>query len=753
MTLVLNKIELTNFRSHKHFIFEPKVDGITAISGKNGAGKSTIVDAFAWALYGTRPSKVTNKMLIREGTEVVKGNEPTVLVDIEINKISYRIIRRIMSQSGSSDCNVYSKQPDGTYNILAGPAVTSAEAYIKQIMGMDEKGFLTSVLIQQKQVDQIVSASPRERAQVIEKLTGISSITEALDLSKDELKAYKKAADVITVKDSNEIKSEMDKIVTDGNTIKTNVTNLIKNVKDNKNTLANKKTKYQTEVDNYNKNKDLEQQLQLAHQQQKSLGDEAKRITEYLMKFKKNNDKTMVIADPKPLKDKQHKIMSKIITLDNEVKALNKQVNDTQDKLDKNANFMEDNKFYKRTLLSIKKKIEKANDELTSRQEQKQAANASVKQVKKSLSTLSTGDMSCPICKRPIDNPDELKEELNKELTKNSQLAKETRKAVKDIQDTIKSLEDDNAKTNEVGQQVDELRQLRDKLPSDKKELGQQQSTLLELRSQAKLISDEYDKAMKQYLYKEDIESKKSRIKEINNEFGTVNAKVDKIKSAMESTHALKKTELTDIKRSIDALSKQYNDDVITYNKQKSQYEYLKQRYKDLNKQYKDAVEAQEKYNDLTSKIKLSAVTDNLMNEFKSYRVKSAVPTIELYASNILAQFTDNKFTQLKLDSKFNTSVVTASGDERPIAQLSGGELSAAAIALRLSISMLLNGADRNVIIFDEVLVSMDEVRARKIMETISEVTNSQIIFIAHNSDIDSIADLVIQVGHSDKEE
>lgn len=66
---------------------------------------------------------------------------------------------------------------------------------------------------------------------------------------------------------------------------------------------------------------------------------------------------------------------------------------------------------------------------------------------------------------------------------------------------------------------------------------------------------------------------------------------------------------------------------------------------------------------------------------------------------------------------------------------------------------MLLNGAGRNVIIFDEVLVSMDEVRARKIMETISEITNSQIIFIAHNSDIDSIADLVIQVGHTDEEE
>lgn len=752
MTLVLNKIELNNFRSHEHFIFEPKVDGITAISGKNGAGKSTIVDAFAWALYGTRPSKVTNKMLIREGIEV-KNHEPQVTVDLEINKISYRIVRRIVSQSGAADCNVYSKQANGEYNILAGPSVTSAEAYIKQIMGMDEKGFLTSVLIQQKQVDQIVSASPRERAQVIEKLTGISSITEALDLSKEELKAYKKAADVITVKDSNEIKEEMDKVINDGNSIKISVTKLVKTIKDNKAKLTEDQAKYQIEVDNYTKNKDLTQQLQLVHQQQKSLGDEAKRITEYLMKFKKDNDKTMVIEDPKPLEKKQKDITVEIINLDNEIKKLNSTVNRGQGQLDSNADFMKDNKFYKRSLASLEKKISQAKEDLTSAQEQHQIAVANVKQVKKSIETLTTGDMVCPVCKRPIDDPKQLKKELNSELAANNKISKETHNKVKKINDTITQYDKDIDNMQSIAKRMEELKVVKDELPKYKKDLAKLQSDIIELRAKDKLISAEYDKAMKQFLYKEDIENKKARIKEINEEFGNVNKQVEEINKEIESIHALKKTELTSMKRDIDALSKKYNEDVITYNNQKSQYTYLKQRYADLDKQYKDAVEAQEKYNELTSKIKLSAVTENLMNEFKSDRIKYAVPTIELYASNVLAQFTDNKFTRLKLDSKFNTSVITASGEERPIAQLSGGELSAAAIALRLSISMLLNGAGRNVIIFDEVLVSMDEVRARKIMETISEITNSQIIFIAHNSDIDSIADLVIQVGHTDEEE
>lgn len=752
MTLVLNRIELNNFRSHEHFIFEPKVDGITAISGKNGAGKSTIVDAFAWALYGTRPSKVTNKMLIREGIEV-KNHEPQVTVDIEINKITYRIIRRIVSQSGAADCNVYSKQANGEYNILAGPAVTSAEAYIKQIMGMDEKGFLTSVLIQQKQVDQIVSASPRERAQVIEKLTGISSITEALDLSKEETKAYKKAADVITVKDSNEIKAEIDKVITDGQNAKSSIQTLAKSLQANKQKLDEDNKNYQTEVDKYTRNKELEQELQLAHQQQKSLGDEAKRITEYLMKFKKDNNKTMVIEDPKPLEKKQKDITVKIINMDNSIKELNDKVNTQQKELDDNKEFINDNKFYKRSLTALNKKLTNAHDDLSTAQGQHQVALANVKQVKKSIETLTTGDMVCPVCKRPIDDPAQLKEELNAELTENNKLSDDTNNQVKELKKAIKDIEKEINDLEEIGQRIETFKEIKTELPKLKKDLAKQQSDIIELRAKGKLISDEYDKAMKQFLYKEDIENKKARIKEINDEFGSVNNKVEKINNEVNSIHALKKTELTSMKRDIEALSKQYNDDTIKYNNHKSQYTYLKQRYSDLDQQYKDALEAQAKYNELTSKIKLSAVTENIMNEFKSDRIKYAVPTIELYASNVLAQFTDNKFTRLKLDSKFNTSVITATGEERPIAQLSGGELSAAAIALRLSISMLLNGAGRNVIIFDEVLVSMDEVRARKIMETISEITNSQIIFIAHNSDIDSIADLVIQVGHTDEEE
>ena len=59
---------------------------------------------------------------------------------------------------------------------------------------------------------------------------------------------------------------------------------------------------------------------------------------------------------------------------------------------------------------------------------------------------------------------------------------------------------------------------------------------------------------------------------------------------------------------------------------------------------------------------------------------------------------------------------------------------------------MLLNDGDNNVLILDEILVSMDEARARYIIETITSITNCQVIFIAHNTDIQNIADKTVSI-------
>lgn len=58
-------VTLTNFKSHtdRHFVFQP---GVNAISGENGAGKTSILEAIAWTLFNYRGGYTTED-LIRNG--------------------------------------------------------------------------------------------------------------------------------------------------------------------------------------------------------------------------------------------------------------------------------------------------------------------------------------------------------------------------------------------------------------------------------------------------------------------------------------------------------------------------------------------------------------------------------------------------------------------------------------------------------------------------------------------------------------
>ena len=64
----LISLELQNFRQHldSQLIFS---DGVTGIIGSNGAGKSTILEAIAWALYGAPALRGNNDSLRSKGAE------------------------------------------------------------------------------------------------------------------------------------------------------------------------------------------------------------------------------------------------------------------------------------------------------------------------------------------------------------------------------------------------------------------------------------------------------------------------------------------------------------------------------------------------------------------------------------------------------------------------------------------------------------------------------------------------------------
>src|SRR6476620_691095 len=88
----LHSLHLWNFRQH----IDTRIDfetGITGIIGPNGSGKTTILEAIAWALYGM-PAARGNRESIKSN-RAKAGDSVKVELDFELGGHRYLVSRRL----------------------------------------------------------------------------------------------------------------------------------------------------------------------------------------------------------------------------------------------------------------------------------------------------------------------------------------------------------------------------------------------------------------------------------------------------------------------------------------------------------------------------------------------------------------------------------------------------------------------------------------------------------------------------------
>ena len=179
----------------------------------------------------------------------------------------------------------------------------------------------------------------------------------------------------------------------------------------------------------------------------------------------------------------------------------------------------------------------------------------------------------------------------------------------------------------------------------------------------------------------------------------------------------------------------------------KKDIEIEKDKGRSLDLQLSQAKEAREKFNTISNQLVIINNTIKNLTDFKKLRVESAIPELSELTSDLVRKFTDNDFQDVVIDNQFNITVNKNNGQELPVNALSGGEESVVAIALRLAISLFLNGNSNGLIVMDEVLVSQSSNREQNILDTIAGLNNSQIVLIAHSSLANSLADRTFTLG------
>jgi len=190
--LIPVKLALKNFLSYGENV--PPLDftqfHVACLSGNNGQGKSALLDALTWAVWGegrkSSQEKKADHSLLRIGQ---KEMQVEFVFDLEGDR--YRIIRNysIVQKSSRSSLEFQIYNPkDDKYISLTGPSIRKTQERITKTLRIDYRTFINSAFILQGRIDEFSRKSARERKEILSEILGLSHYDELANLAKSHLK-------------------------------------------------------------------------------------------------------------------------------------------------------------------------------------------------------------------------------------------------------------------------------------------------------------------------------------------------------------------------------------------------------------------------------------------------------------------------------------------------------------------------------------------------------------------------------------
>jgi len=172
---MIRSIELVNFLAHSNTELEFD-NGATVFVGDNGAGKSSIIDAITFSLFGKHTRK-NNKSLIRRGT-----NQGFVKIGFSANGKNYQALRKIDSKGGLAQFSEYVGEKlipivEGERKLGLDEDMTG---HIEKTLGMDFKKLKIASIVQQGELNSIIKAKGKEFKELLNAIIGIDKLDTAL---------------------------------------------------------------------------------------------------------------------------------------------------------------------------------------------------------------------------------------------------------------------------------------------------------------------------------------------------------------------------------------------------------------------------------------------------------------------------------------------------------------------------------------------------------------------------------------------
>ncbi|MDA4113352.1 MAG: SMC family ATPase [Thaumarchaeota archaeon] len=185
---MIENVELVNFISHRRTSL-PLREGVTVFVGKNGAGKSSVIDGITYALYG--------KHARGENIDLVKDRADSAAVTLEFSSGAkrYRVERKV-NKKGQLERSLLVEMRDGSSarQLAAGERKQFGESLtgeVTKILGLNYDQMIIAGIIQQGELDSIIELKAKDLKDLINSAIGIDRLDLAYDSMRDVTDSFR----------------------------------------------------------------------------------------------------------------------------------------------------------------------------------------------------------------------------------------------------------------------------------------------------------------------------------------------------------------------------------------------------------------------------------------------------------------------------------------------------------------------------------------------------------------------------------
>ena len=156
------------------------------LSGENGAGKSALLTAMTWGLWGVAQSHADEEDLITQGE-----TEMSVDFEFALGAQHYRVLRTRTRKGKTSLGKLYFEiqDPVAGWRDITDGTLRQTQRSITDRVGMDYDTFVNSAFLRQGHADEFTTKNSSERKDILARILGLNQYDVLAERARERARA------------------------------------------------------------------------------------------------------------------------------------------------------------------------------------------------------------------------------------------------------------------------------------------------------------------------------------------------------------------------------------------------------------------------------------------------------------------------------------------------------------------------------------------------------------------------------------